>query len=239
MRKVFALFMLWLVGCACTPKFTYSSSSQNIKQAVSSVVKITINYVVEDKITLASVQKTYYATGFSIAATDVVSYVLTNQHVCSMRGNAEYTLTLRSGAKVRATFVRADSLADICLLKANAVIPPLPLAKHNATQGDKVITMGGPDGVYPLIVDGFISGYYDMHMRQDDDDDGEFEVHFRAQVMSVPVYHGSSGSPVLNMDGEVVGIVFAVRGEKEHISFMVPLSEIQRFLDTSEYVHTD
>ena len=241
MHKTFTGFALWIallmsVGCACTPKITYSSSKA-LKNITQSVVKISVDYVVQDKVTLATVQKAYFATGFSIATTDVVSFVLTNQHVCDMGPNANYTLTLASGGKVRATFVRSDAFADICLLKANGTIPPLKLAKENASQGDRVVTIGGPDGAFPLMVDGLISGYYNMHMKNDADEDGDFEIHFRAQVMSAPVYPGSSGSPVLDVNGEVIGIVFAVRGEKEHIAFIVPISEVLRFLDTSEYVH--
>lgn len=241
-KRIIAVFsaVLALVlstGCACTPKITYSSSSKALKQATSSVVKISVDYQVQDKITLATVQKAYFATGFSIAATDVVSFVLTNKHVCDMGPNANYTLTLQSGGKVQATFVRVDPFADICLLKANGMIPPLKLAKDNASQGDRILSIGGPDGAYPLIIEGFVSGYHNMHMRSDSDEDGDFEVHFRAQVISAPVYPGSSGSPVFDVNGEVVGIVFAVRGEKEHIAFIVPISEVLRFLDTSEFVH--
>lgn len=236
---VFSAFLaLFLItGCACTPKITYNSSSKVLKQITGSVVKITVEYQVQDKITLAKVQKTYFATGFSFKTTDVVSFVLTNKHVCDMGPNANYTLTLQSGGKVQAVFVRADPFADVCLLKANAIIPPLTLAKRNASQGDRVLSIGGPDGAYPLIVEGFISGYYNMHMRNDADEDGDFEVHFRAQLMSAPVYPGSSGSPVFDVNGEVIGIVFAVRREKEHIAFIVPISEVLRFLDNSEYVH--
>lgn len=240
-KSIFAVFPLWLAlvlttGCACSSKLTYNSPKA-LKNITSSVVKVSVDYTTTDKITLATVQKRYYATGFSIVATDVVSFVLTNQHVCSMGPNANYILTLQNGSKVHAIFVRSDEFADICMLKANAIIPPLRLAKENASQGDRVVSIGGPDGVYPLMVEGFMSGYHDMHMRSDPDEDGDFEVHFRAQVISAPVYPGSSGSPVLNTDGEVVGIVFAVRGEKEHIAFIVPISEVWRFLNTQEYVH--
>lgn len=231
------LAFIMLAGCACTSKITYGSSSKALKQATSSVVKITVNYIVQDKTTLAQVQKGYFATGFSFKTTDVVSFVLTNKHVCAMGADAEYTLTLQSGAKVRAVFVRTDPFADLCLLKANGIIPPLELAKDNATQGDRVLSIGGPDGAYPLIVEGFVSGYFNMNMGNDPDEDGDFEVHFRSQLVSAPIYPGSSGSPVFAVNGEVVGIVFAVRREKEHIAFIVPISEVHRFLDTSEYVH--
>lgn len=239
-KRIASVFMFLVftmsMGCACAPKLGYSCAKA-VKEITSSVVKISVDYVAQDKITLALVQKGYSATGFSIAATDVVSFILTNKHVCDMGPNANYTLTLQSGGKVSATFIRIDPFADICLLKANGIIPPLTLAKQNASQGDRVMTIGAPDGAYPLMGDGMVSGYYNTHMKNDIDEDGSFEVHFRSQVMSAPVYPGSSGSPVLDVNGEVVGIVFAVRNEKEHIAFIVPVSEVWRFLDTGEYVH--
>lgn len=225
------------IGCAyTTSKITYNSP-KTLKKVTNSVVKISIDYIIEDKITLAMIEKAYVATGFSIATTNIVSFILTNQHVCNMGTKANYTLTLESGKEIEAKFIRSDVFADICLLKTNEIIPPLPLAKTNASQGERIVTIGGPDGTFPLIVDGIIAGYYNMHMKNNPDEDGNFEIHFRSQVMSAPVYQGSSGSPVFNADSEVIGIVFAVRAEKEHIAFIVPISEVLRFLDTEEYVH--
>lgn len=228
---------IMLVGCACTTKISYNSSAI-LKKTTKSVVKINASYITQDKVTLATVQKAYWATGFSIATKDAVSLVLTNRHVCEMGANANYILTLQSGNKIQAMFIKSDPFADICILKVKTVIPPLSLAKENSSRGDRVITIGGPDGVFPLMVDGLVSGYYNIQMKNNpDDDDGDFEIHFRSQVMSAPIYPGSSGSPVLNTNGDVIGIVFAVRGEKAHISFMVPVNEIWRFLNTEEDVY--
>jgi len=238
-RSIFSLLWLALIiviGGACSHKISYNSPVA-LKNITSSVVKIGVEYITQDKITLAMVQRGHFATGFSIVATDAVSFVLTNKHVCAMGAAANYILTLQSGEKVLARFIRSDPFADICLLGTASVIPQLKLANDNASQGDRIVTIGGPDGVYPLLVDGLMSGYGNMDMRNEQDEDGEFEVHFRAQVMSAPVYPGSSGSPVVDVNGEVIGIVFAVRGEKEHIAFIVPISEVWRFLQIKEYVH--
>ena len=221
---------------ACSKKNIYSSPKA-VAESAKSVVRISVDYISEDKITFSSVGRSYTATGFSIATQNDTSFILTNQHVCNMGASVSYVIRTQSGEKVRARFIRADSFADICLLQAVAVIQPLTLAKSNASQGDRVITIGNPDGVFPIIVDGMVSGYHNMHMQNDSDDDGRFEVNFRAQVISAPIYQGSSGSPVINIDGDVVGVVFAVRDGKEHIAFMVPISEVWRFVDLSEYVY--
>lgn len=239
MRAIFiTLALLGIMGSACStikPQLSYNSP-QLLKKMIGSVVRITTDYTVEDKVILAKVRTQMFATGFSIDTDGKVSYILTNQHVCSMHSAAIYTLTLQSGEKVKATFVRVDDFADICLLKTPYAILPLHLSQSNAGQGERVISIGNPDGVYPIVVEGQVSGYFNIHMKTDAEDDNQFDVNFRSQIMSTPIYPGASGSPVMNTKGEVVGIVFAVRGEKEHISFMVPISEVWRFIDTSEYV---
>ena len=237
MRKSIALLTLFIscFGCACTKTINYNSPS-TIKDIIKSVVRIGISYTAEDKLTLSAEKKYYVATGFSIAADAEKTYILTNQHVCDMRSKAVYTLTLSSGKQKRAEFVKVDPFADLCILVTKQYIPPLVLAKSNGAQGDRVLVVGGPDGVFPIVTEGVISGYYNIHMKNNPEEDGKFEVHFRAQVMSTPIYGGNSGSPVINLDKEVVGIVFAARTNKEHISYIVPVSEIRRLLDTSEYV---
>lgn len=239
MRKGLFVLYMFFVSCFGFSQDLISYNSTNaLKHLTNSVVKISIEYITEDKITLALVQKRFVASGFSIYNIDnKKSLILTNQHVCSMKGKPTYTITLQSGEQTKAKFIRHDLFADICLLETEVVIPPLVLNGQNATQGERVVTIGGPDGVYPIIIDGFISGYYDIEMRNELDEDGHFEVHFRSQVMSAPIYRGGSGSPVFNVYGKVIGIVFAVQDEKEHIAYIVPVTEVFRFLDRSEYVY--
>jgi serine protease Do len=234
-KKLTILCLLLFISCSCTQKITYNAP-QKLKELTKSVVKIETRYVLENKIKLVSEEKNLEATGFGFLTKYNDAFILTNKHVCSMQDKAGYVLTLYDGQKVKANFVRVDTFADICLLHANVSITSLKLARKDASRGDRIIVIGSPDGVYPVIVDGMVSGYYDMTM-QDNEDYGAFEVHFRSQVISAPIYPGSSGSPVFNVDGEVVGIIFAVKVDKEHITFMVPINEVLRFLNIDETVY--
>ncbi len=237
MRVSLIALCLFFVSCLSpTNKITYSSP-QSLNNITKSVVKISTLYTVEDKLTLAPVFKSYVATGFSVKNIEGnKSFIITNQHVCSMKQNSAYLLTLQTGERVTAKYIRVDAFADICLLEADAVIPPLKISEENASYGDRVITIGGPEGVYPVIVDGFVSGYYDIEMKNEPDEEGQFEIHFRAQVISAPTYPGSSGSPVFDTNGIVVGIVFAGLIDKDHITYMVPVNEVLRFLDRTKHV---
>lgn len=239
MKKIIVImYILSFFGCNQNSSQIEYNSGSVLNDLTNSVVLITKNYSTEDKITLSSTDKMFYASGFSIITDHSISYILTNQHVCNMRDAALYTITNSLGNKYKAEFIRIDPFADICLLKTKAVIKPIKLARKNALRGDRIFIIGAPDSVYPMIVDGIVSGYYNMHMKDDktSEEDGEFEINFRSQVTSVPIYPGSSGSPAIDINGQVVGIAFATNYEKDHISFIVPISEVHRFLNVAENV---
>lgn len=233
----FAAFFIFMFGCACNNIITFNSPNIN-KRLASGVVLITKHYIARDSITLSLTDKKFSATGFSIFTENNVSYILTNQHVCNMKDVGEYMITTISGKKAEAKFVRVDAFADLCVLRAPIQIPALELAENNASVGERVMTIGAPTGVSPLFVEGMISGYYDIHMKNDPDEDGNFEVHFRCQITSIPIYPGASGSPVFDANGKVIGIVFATRIGAEHVSFIVPISEVKRFVEHVDYVNT-
>jgi len=170
-------------------------------------------------------------TGFSIAndsGDTVGSTILTNKHVCAVGDAAAYTLTDHNGNKVSASFVRVADHADLCLLHTDAVLSPVKLAKHDAKRAEHIVVVGAPHGVYPNFTEGFVSGYCPVDIAGPN-----FEVHLRAECTSVPIYPGNSGSPAFNDAGECVGIMFAGRNDAEHMTAMVPVELIHRFLDQS------
>lgn len=238
MRKLFLGLMFFAVmGFVGLSVYNQNDDKPaQVRKLIQSVVKIKVGAVVEDPETGASIIANMSATGFSSATNGKdVSFIMTNKHVCVMGNNAEYTLSLSDGSSAKARFLIMDTFADLCVLTTKKYIPSLKFAIKNADQGDKVMTIGAPDGVFPVVLDGNICGYAETNMKNNKDEP-DFEIHFRTQVVSVPVYPGSSGSPVLDNNNRVVGVVFAVRGEKEHIAFIVPVSEVWRFINRTEYV---
>jgi S1-C subfamily serine protease len=126
--------------------------------------------------------------------------VVTNNHV--VEGREKITLILVDGKKIPATVLTKDKINDIVLLKVtnpNELPLALPLAGTNPGIGAKVFTVGYPHpdvlGTKPKLTDGVISSLTGL---QDDP---------RTYQITVPLQAGNSGGPLLNLNGEVVGIV--------------------------------
>lgn len=139
-----------------------------------------------------------FGTGWPIQP----GYIVTNQHVVSGKNNI--AVMLATGEKISATILIEDKINDLALLQVKnprKLPPALPVAKSSTKTGSKVFTIGYPHpdimGAKPKLTEGIVNavtGYMDDP---------------RTLQISVPVQSGNSGGPLLNMNGEVVGIVTA------------------------------
>ena len=129
----------------------------------------------------------------------VGGYVITNHHVVA--GHQNITLIRRDGKIIKANVVADDATNDLVLLKPENMkyMPPaLPLADRSARVGERVFTVGYPHpdlmGAEPKLTQGIINAR--TGMRNDP----------RVYQISVPLQGGNSGGPLLNMNGQVIGI---------------------------------
>jgi TPR repeat protein len=132
-------------------------------------------------------------------------YAVTNNHVVS--GSSKVTLINSDGDSIQAQVVLRDEQHDLALLsviEADKLPPALPLSRNHARLGASVFTIGYPRidimGKSPKLTDGIISSISGLR-----GDSSNYQI-------SVPVQPGNSGGPLLNMKGEVVGIVTSMLG---------------------------
>ncbi len=138
-------------------------------------------------------------------------YVVTNNHVVSESNHV--VLINKDGQEISAWSVVRDEVNDIALLEvsdSHNLPPALPLSDAEIRLGARVFTIGFPGaeiiGELPTISDGVISGNKGLG-----DNPGSYQT-------TVPIQPGSSGGPLLNMNGEVVGMVtsmIGIRNEKD------------------------
>lgn len=130
-------------------------------------------------------------SGFCIAP----GVFVTNYHVA--KDAAKLQIQTEDNTKYDVEgLISADSLTDLVLLKTkvNPNIPSLKLGfdKQNA-KGQQIVTIGNPEGLTNTVSEGIISGFRN--------DSGVELIQITA-----PITHGSSGSPLFDMYGDVIGV---------------------------------
>lgn len=151
-------------------------------------------------------------TGFLIDA----GHVITNWHVVEDACGAQ--VKLFSGALLEVSGVAAsDETADLAILAlSKAVENPtvLEVAKKPPRQGDRVVVVGNPLGFDFTVTDGIVSAIRDTPERG------------RVLQITAPISHGSSGSPVVDMQGVVVGVVRSYHTEGQNLNFAASCEDI-------------
>jgi serine protease Do len=144
-------------------------------------------------------------------------YILTNNHVA---GEADQIkVKLADGREMKAKLIGADPETDIAVIKVDA--QGLPYAKlgdsSKLEQGEWVIALGSPFGLQQTITAGIVSA-----TGRDIPGAGPYVNFIQTDASINP---GNSGGPLVNMNGEVIGIntmIFSRSGGSEGIGFAVP-----------------
>lgn len=114
--------------------------------------------------------------------------------------------------------IAVDRHADLALLKVNSAAPSLVLgASASPSVGDKVYVVGNPLGLEGTFSEGIISG-----VRKVDADS--------ILQMTAPISPGSSGGPVMDSSGAVIGVAVATFQYGQNLNLAVPVSYLSALL---------
>ncbi len=153
---------------------------------------------------------------------DERGYIITNHHVID--GVAQINVTLADGSQHRARIISHDPRTDLALIKIDADDHHLPIVDIGTSSdlmpGEPVIAVGNAYGYEHTVTRGIISA-----------------LHRTVQVSDAQNYHdliqtdasinpGNSGGPLLNIDGEMIGINVAVRVGAQGIGFALPVDNV-------------
>jgi tetratricopeptide (TPR) repeat protein len=147
-----------------------------------------------------------------------VDRIVTNRHVLEGAYRAEVHSS--SGAVFPVKGVLAvDAEGDIALLKIDAPAPPvraLPLDKTSPQEGESVVVIGNPLGLEGSVTNGIVSAVRDI------------PTFGRIIQITAPISSGSSGSPVVNMQGQVIGIATLQITGGQSVNFAIPSERISQ-----------
>jgi S1-C subfamily serine protease len=144
--------------------------------------------------------------------------VVTNYHV--IRGASSASIRLQDGSTTDAQGIFGyDPHRDVAVLKANNIgAKALRIGDSEKVQiGDRVVAIGSPLALQNTISDGMVSG-------------------IRNEVIqtSTPISPGSSGGPLFNRHGEVIGIAVAGMRVGQNLNFAVPINWVKNYLHSSQ-----
>lgn len=169
----------------------------------------------------------YYGSGFFVSP----SHIVTNFHVIAgKKSGYAYHVGKKLSYAIKGV-VAADEKRDLAILEVSAFnVPSLPLGNSdNVKVGETVYVAGSPKGQIDTISDGIISRlrpFKIFRFRSGQEIRAE-----RIQI-TAPTSPGSSGGPVLNNKGEIIGINHAGVGspDAENINFAIPVNYLEKLL---------
>ncbi len=152
-------------------------------------------------------------TGFFVRSN---GWVATNLHVIADGETAK--VQLEDGREFEARFLAADDRNDLALLKvvrrdreARSVFPELPIGSSDSVRlGDPVMLVGHPRGRLKQVV-----SRGDITSLTEEEGQPVF-------LTDADISPGSSGSPLMNLDGEVIGVIFATDTRGQALNFAIP-----------------
>lgn len=158
--------------------------------------------------------------------------VLTNKHVV-FDADAEYTVITTDLKEYSGKVISRDPINDIAVLKINAKgLPAVRLGNSGKLElGQTVVAIGNALGMFSNTVSkGIISGL-SRKISASLGTGGQME-HLRGVLQTdVAINQGNSGGPLINLDGEVVGINTAIIYGAQNIGFSIPINWAKQDLE--------
>lgn len=156
---------------------------------------------------------------------DPDGYLLTNEHV--IRKASKINVTLSDGTALEAELIAADRAADLALCRVKSSGPMACVSLDTVAPlliGETAIALGDPFGLENTVTVGVISAKNRSLMN-----DGQVAYKDLIQT-DASINPGNSGGPLLNLDGDLIGINTAVYSEAEGIGFAIPVSRVRQVL---------
>ncbi len=149
--------------------------------------------------------------------------IVTNAHV--VEGAKVVSVILKEGKTYEGQVLGTDSMTDVAVVKINAEnLPEVTLGKaDNLIPGEWAIAIGNPLGLDNTVTVGIISA-----LGRSSSEVGVPDKRVRFIQTDAAINPGNSGGPLLNAQGEVIGINTAIRADAQGLGFAIPIETASR-----------
>lgn len=221
----FCVCALFIAGLAFATELRMTPAVKAIQKAMPSVVNIHTEKMAEDADSLSPVKdrKTNgMGTGILV---DERGYIVTNYHVVS--GVETLRATLSDSSSYTARVISYDKKHDLAIIKIDASKPltVLPLGTSSDLMlGETVFAIGNAFGYPDTITQGLVSA---LHRDVEVNEKQGYKNLIQTDASINP---GNSGGPLINLDGEVIGINVAIRAGAQRIGFAIPMDDARKII---------
>ena len=243
--NIVIILVVLVLGVTGTLYFVNNNSNnngvlenRNVNITSNDSISESINKVYDSVVVVNNYQNgrlTGYGSGFVYKKEGNYGYVLTNNHV--VEGASEIKLTLSNGEEVDAEVLGTDSYMDIAVLRmdGDAVLQVAQIGDSTeAKLGDTIFTVGTPVSTEyaGTVTKGIISG----ENREITVTDNGTSYMMEAIQIDASINPGNSGGPLVNINGEVIGInsVKLVESSIEGMGFAIPIEVAMSQIDKLE-----
>jgi S1-C subfamily serine protease len=190
-------------------------------------------------------------SGFSTKAASGRIVIVTNEHVCAISEDGWMLIEHDNGLKSKKKILHIDDQHDLCVLEGDFRLPTLSIGDQPA-KGDFHYIVGHPGGRALTVSQGEYIGNERVSLLDNTAATREECKHkvielniieqfiygreficlksFLSYSSSAVAYGGNSGSPVVDVYGKVIGVLFAGSREQEHNTAIVPVNYLRRVL---------
>jgi len=149
-------------------------------------------------------------------------WIATNLHVIA--GSKRLEVRLKDGREFTVVEVIAvDRQRDVAVVRIDAKqLEPISLGEREVSVGEPVVAIGHPLGLSDTVSDGLVSGVREVR-------DG-----LQVLQVSAPIAPGSSGGPLIDREGKVIGIATAILREGQNLNFGIPIGYLRALMESPE-----
>lgn len=190
--------------------------SQNIKTTAGKVVKSTVSVKMLNPFIGSYIQGSAFSVG--------KGRFVTNYHVVALGKEGFIQKSAEDSTRIPIKrIVTFDVDNDLAIFEIDDIkVPALGIAETKLEVGDKVYVCGNPLGLTGTFSDGIVSANRTIEKRD-------------VIQITAPVSSGSSGGPVVNENGSVIGVVFSTIMQGQNLNFVIPSKYLKKLLASPEF----
>jgi putative serine protease PepD len=168
--------------------------------------------------------------------------ILTNNHVAAVAGQGgDISVSFEDGSAKRATIVGTDPLTDLAVIKAEGVSGLTPASIGVSTHvsvGENVVAIGSPFGLEATVTSGIVSALNrPVSVGSSDSSQSGQDTTYPAIQTDAAINPGNSGGPLVDLNGDVIGINSSIRtassggvgsesGGSIGLGFAIPIDQV-------------